>query len=41
VTLRFLIYNSLSPQIAEALRANGYDAAHVREYQMAAASDER
>ena len=36
---RFLIDNSLSPSIAETLRENGFDAAHVRDYGLAAASD--
>lgn len=36
---RFIVDNSLSPSIAVAVRENGFDAAHVRDYGMAAASD--
>jgi hypothetical protein len=38
--LRFLIDNALSPLVAERLTAAGHEAAHVRDYDLQAASDE-
>lgn len=38
--MRFLIDNALSPRLAEQLRAVGHDAAHVRDYELQAATDE-
>ena len=38
--MKLLIDNALSPQIASALRENGYDAIHVRDINLHAAPDE-
>jgi predicted nuclease of predicted toxin-antitoxin system len=38
--LRFLVDNALSPRLAERLSAAGHGAAHVRDYELQAASDE-
>ncbi len=39
--MRFLLDNALSPLVAQRLVAAGHEAAHVRDYGLQAASDER
>jgi len=38
--LKFLVDNALAPRLSEGLRQAGHDAAHVRDYGLAAADDE-
>ena len=40
MTLRFLVDNSVSPLVAERLRQAGFDARHVRDYELHAATDD-